>query len=50
MLTQNGTERSLALNRWRGFTYSAASPGDFPATLRAYDAGGSVIDEVQTLP
>jgi hypothetical protein len=50
MLTQNGNERSLALNRWRGFTYSAASASDFPAALRAYGADGSLIDELQTLP
>jgi hypothetical protein len=50
LVTQDGSERTLELNRWRGFAYSAGEPGAFPASLRAYSEAGLVIDEVPTLP
>jgi hypothetical protein len=50
LVTQSGAEQTLNLNRWRGFTYSADSKGAFPASLRAYDAEGSLIEEMPTLP
>jgi hypothetical protein len=50
LVSQDGSERSLALNHWRGFTYSADDPPAFPASLRAYDPAGSLIEELPTLP
>lgn len=50
LVTQSGAERALNLSRWRGFTYSADSADAFPSSLRAYDADGSVIEEMPTLP
>jgi hypothetical protein len=50
LVTQGGAEQALHLNRWRGFTYSADSKDAFPASLRAYDANGSLVEELETLP
>jgi hypothetical protein len=50
VMRQDGSERTLPLNRWGGFTYSADDPEAFPTTLRAYDAAGSLIEELATLP
>jgi hypothetical protein len=50
LVTQGGSERELPINRWRGFTYSTDVQAGFPASLRAYDADGSVIEEMPTLP
>lgn len=50
LVTQSGAEQTLTLNRWRGFTYSADSKDAFPASLRAYDPDGSLIEELETLP
>ena len=50
LVTQGGTEKDLSLNRWRGFRYSSQSRDTFPASVRAYDANGSLIQELPTLP
>jgi hypothetical protein len=49
VLTTNGEERELSLNRWRAFAYAPASSTDFPVSLRAYDSDGSLIEEFVTL-
>jgi hypothetical protein len=50
LVTQSGNEQDLSLNRWRGFRYSSQSKEAFPAALRAYEANGSLIQELPTLP
>jgi hypothetical protein len=50
VVSRDDSERTLPLNRWNGFTYSADDPEAFPTTLRAYDAAGSLIEELATLP
>lgn len=50
LLTQGGAERDLPLNGARGFAYSTEDKDAFPASLRAYDADGSLIEEMPTLP
>ncbi|MGH2702859.1 MAG: hypothetical protein ACRDJ2_13950 [Actinomycetota bacterium] len=50
LVTQRGTEETLNLNRWRGFAYSTEDKDAFPASLRAYDGDGSLIEEMPTLP
>lgn len=39
----DGTERDLALNSWRGFSYYADTAAATPNTLLAYRANGSAI-------
>jgi hypothetical protein len=50
LVTQEGSEQDLSLNRSRGFSYSSQNREAFPAALRAYDASGSLIQELPTLP
>jgi hypothetical protein len=50
LVTQGRAERELPLNGSRGFTYSADTEPEFPTNLRAYDAAGSLIEEMPTLP
>jgi hypothetical protein len=50
LVAQDGSERELALNSSRGFAYSTSYRPEFPASLRAYDATGSLIAEVPTYP
>jgi hypothetical protein len=50
LVTQDGSEHTLPLNRWRGFAYSTDSADAFPASLRTYDISGALIEEVPTLP
>jgi hypothetical protein len=50
LVAQSGSEQALSLNRWRGFAYATDSSSGFPNSLRAYDSGGSLIQEVPTLP
>lgn len=50
LVTQDGSERQLPLNAARGFEYSTDVQAAFPASLRAYDATGAVLEEIATLP
>jgi hypothetical protein len=50
LVTQGGSERKLPLNGSRGFAYSTDVQSGFPASLRAYDAAGLLIEEMPTLP
>jgi hypothetical protein len=42
----DGTLRTLALNRWRGFGYAADDPSSSPMALSAYGRNGSLIQRV----
>jgi hypothetical protein len=48
--TENGTVRTLALNRWRGFGYTAVDVGSFPTALSAYGKNGSLLQHAELGP
>jgi hypothetical protein len=48
--TEDGAVRTLVLNRWRGFGYTATDAGSFPAALSAYGTYGSLLQHVELGP
>ena len=50
MVTVDGSEIELRLDRWGAFGYTTGSRAGFPAVLRAYGAAGEVVDEVRASP
>jgi hypothetical protein len=48
--SEDGTVRLLALNRWRGFGYTAADTGSLPAALSAYGKNGSLLQHIELGP
>ena len=44
--TRIGTS-DIALNRWRGFSYTAASANDLPLSITAYNASGMALETEQ---
>jgi hypothetical protein len=50
LVRRDGSEQELALNASRGFSYSTDTDAAFPKSLRAYDAAGSLIENLPTYP
>jgi hypothetical protein len=48
--TANGTVRTLAMNRWRGFGYAAVEAESLPTALSAYGKNGSLLQHVELGP
>jgi hypothetical protein len=50
LTTEDGTVRTLVLNRWRGFGYAATDTGSFPRTLSAYGKNGTLLQHIELGP